>query len=254
MDMHAHRRNRLQQLIDRDYGGDRMAMGRALGFTNVRMGQLLSNTFRDGQNFGEKIARKIEGALHLPLLYLDQINSSEEAGAVTQPMLPPASHNPAVAEAPVQDGAELAILQSYRNAGPVAKAAIRKIMRVMLVADEASISEQAHTFCRAVNEQMQMTLTMTPQIIDAAFDEAELMLLGNFRASNPSVRRMVLAGANCAEPQDDDAHIDRDTGCTLQELRLIQAYRAGSTPFKNTLLRLLTIELPTSAAQHKRAL
>ena len=251
MDMHTHRRQRLLFLIDRDFGGDRMAMGHQLGLTKVRMGQLLSDTFREGQNFGEKIARKIEGSLGLPLLYLDQGADADEAA----PALPARANLVTVSSAApgsmALDEGELSMVHTYRQAGPITKAAIRKILRVMLVADEAAISEQAHTFCRAVNEQMQMSLVITPQINDAAFDELELMLLGNFRACSARVKRLVLAGADCVEPRDDDAEIDRDTGCTLQELRLINQYRNGSTPFRHTLLRLVSVEPPKIDAKQQ---
>lgn len=73
MDMHAIRRKNLRDLISSEEGGSVAAFARKSGFTEGRLSQLLSRTFRQGQNFGEKMARKIEQQCNLPTLYLDEI-------------------------------------------------------------------------------------------------------------------------------------------------------------------------------------
>lgn len=73
MDMHKHRRERLHQLISSPrFNNDRKAFCAEAKMSESRLAQLLSQTFRDGQSFGEKMARKIEAELNLPELYFDQ--------------------------------------------------------------------------------------------------------------------------------------------------------------------------------------
>jgi hypothetical protein len=253
MDMHSHRRQRLHNLINRDFGGSTAAMGRAIDFSSARMGQLLSPTFRDGQNFGEKVARKIEGLLGLDHLYLDQNTpvQLDESGAQAPDNAKPTT--PSTKSAAL-DEHEMNIIQTYRHADPATQAAIRKILRVLNVADEALIAEQAHTFCRAVNDQVQLRLVVTPSINAAAFNELETMLLGSFRASDPRSRRLILTGGDCIEPRDDDEELDPETGCTLLELRLVKNFRDGSLPFRRTLLRLAEVETERNTTEQHQAI
>src|SRR5450830_73910 len=71
MDMHQHRRNRLQALIEDRYGNDRKTFCDASDLSESRLAQLLSSSYRDGQGFGEKAARALEARLHLDVLYFD---------------------------------------------------------------------------------------------------------------------------------------------------------------------------------------
>jgi len=77
MDMHEHRRNRLQALIEDNYGGDRKTFCDASEISESRLAQLLSASYRDGQGFGEKAARSLEGRLGLSPLYFDLLAVGE---------------------------------------------------------------------------------------------------------------------------------------------------------------------------------
>ncbi|WP_242404576.1 S24 family peptidase [Janthinobacterium agaricidamnosum] len=71
--MHSIRRHNLRKLIEDEENGNPAAFGRKYLFTESRLSQLLSETYRDGKNFGEKMARKIEQQCKLPLFFLDRI-------------------------------------------------------------------------------------------------------------------------------------------------------------------------------------
>jgi phage repressor protein C with HTH and peptisase S24 domain len=73
MDMHAVRRKNLRELITSQGDGSVASFARTSGFTEARLSQLLSVSFRHGQNFGEKMARKIEQQCGLPPLSLDTV-------------------------------------------------------------------------------------------------------------------------------------------------------------------------------------
>jgi len=72
MDMYQHRRERLLALIDADYGGERVRFCDKTGYSESRVAQLLSTTYREGRAFSEKTARKLEELAGLPPLYFDQ--------------------------------------------------------------------------------------------------------------------------------------------------------------------------------------
>jgi len=72
MDMYQHRRDRLQALIDAEYGGRRRTFCEKATMDEARLAQLLSPTFRKGHAFSEKTARKLEDKIGLPPLYFDQ--------------------------------------------------------------------------------------------------------------------------------------------------------------------------------------
>jgi phage repressor protein C with HTH and peptisase S24 domain len=74
MDMHAVRRRNLRAEIERRYGGSVAEFGRRTGIVESRLSQLLSETYREGKNFGEKAARTVEAAAGLAPLSLDQVN------------------------------------------------------------------------------------------------------------------------------------------------------------------------------------
>jgi len=83
MDMHAVRRKNLKDLIASQGDGSVASFARSSGFTEARLSQLLSRSFRNGQNFGEKMARKIEQQCALSPLALDKIpDDLEELAAV----------------------------------------------------------------------------------------------------------------------------------------------------------------------------
>lgn len=73
MDMHTIRRKNLRDIITNYGDGSVAGFARKYGFTEARLSQLLSTTFRAGQNFGEKMARKIEYECELPTLALDRL-------------------------------------------------------------------------------------------------------------------------------------------------------------------------------------
>lgn len=77
MNMYQHRRERLQALIDAEYGGKRVLFGDKTGLSDSRLAQLLSSTFRKGMAFSEKTARKLEELAGLPPLYFDQAAGAE---------------------------------------------------------------------------------------------------------------------------------------------------------------------------------
>lgn len=73
MDIDAYRRARLQELVDKETGGNVAAFARAhpLAVDATRLRQMLSATYRGGAGFKEGAARKLEKALGLPDLYFD---------------------------------------------------------------------------------------------------------------------------------------------------------------------------------------
>lgn len=72
MNMYQHRKERLLALIDAEYGGERVRFCDKTGLSESRLAQLLSQTYRNGEAFTEKTARKVEVAADLPPLYFDQ--------------------------------------------------------------------------------------------------------------------------------------------------------------------------------------
>lgn len=70
--MYQHRKERLLQLIDQRYDGLRKRVCDASGWSEARLSQLLSNTYREGRAFSEKTARKLEEDLQLEPLYFDR--------------------------------------------------------------------------------------------------------------------------------------------------------------------------------------
>jgi len=70
--MYKYRRDRLLDLIEREYGGERVRFCDSIDMSESRLAQILSTTYRDGTAFTEKTARKLERAAKLPPLYFDQ--------------------------------------------------------------------------------------------------------------------------------------------------------------------------------------
>lgn len=70
--MNEVRRQNLRRLIDDKFSGRDADFARYCGIEPARISQVLSKTYRDGKNFGEKAARNIEQAAGLPALFLDQ--------------------------------------------------------------------------------------------------------------------------------------------------------------------------------------
>jgi hypothetical protein len=73
MDIHAHRRQRLQTLIDEDKEckGNVAAFARKYHQDAARLRQVLNAAYRGGNSFGERAARRLEEELHLPPLFFD---------------------------------------------------------------------------------------------------------------------------------------------------------------------------------------
>lgn len=72
MNMYQHRKDRLIALIDAEYGGERVRFCDKTGMSESRLAQLLSKTYRNGEAFTEKTARKTEELAGLPMMYFDQ--------------------------------------------------------------------------------------------------------------------------------------------------------------------------------------
>lgn len=72
MTMYQHRRERLLALIDTEYGGERVRFCDKTNISESRLAQILSSTYRNGEAFTEKTARKLETLAGLPPLYFDQ--------------------------------------------------------------------------------------------------------------------------------------------------------------------------------------
>lgn len=75
MNMPAVRRRRLKELIAKEYNQSRKAFCDATGISESRLAQLLSETYRDGGEFGEKAARALELKAGLETLYFDKIEA-----------------------------------------------------------------------------------------------------------------------------------------------------------------------------------
>lgn len=88
MNMYQHRRERLTGLIRDQYGGIRKLLADASGWSEARISQILSSTYREGRAFSEKIARKLEADLDLAPMYFDHGALAEAAGQMAaQPFL-----------------------------------------------------------------------------------------------------------------------------------------------------------------------
>lgn len=72
MDIYQHRRSRLLTLIDHKYGGERVRFCDRTEISESRLAQLLSTTYRNGEAFTEKTARKVEKAAGLPMMFFDE--------------------------------------------------------------------------------------------------------------------------------------------------------------------------------------
>ncbi|MEC5161844.1 hypothetical protein ACFDR9_004819 [Janthinobacterium sp. CG_23.3] len=79
MDMYQYRRDRLLALLRDQYGNMRKNIADASGWSEARMSQILSPTYRDGRAFSEKIARKLEADLAIETMYFDQGAAPAEA-------------------------------------------------------------------------------------------------------------------------------------------------------------------------------
>jgi hypothetical protein len=77
MNMHEHRRKRLAALLQDRYKNDRKKFCDDSNLSESRLGQLLSSTYRAGQGFGEKAARRLEKRLGLNPLYFELLMIGE---------------------------------------------------------------------------------------------------------------------------------------------------------------------------------
>jgi phage repressor protein C with HTH and peptisase S24 domain len=87
MDMNAVRRRNLRAEIERRCAGSVAAFSREIGIVEARLSQVLSETYRDGKNFGEKAARNIEAAAGLAPRSLDRADDSP-VSETQQPDIP----------------------------------------------------------------------------------------------------------------------------------------------------------------------
>lgn len=239
MNIHAHRRQRLLNYIASNFGSNRSEFSRLIGLEKQRLQQVLSDTWRDGNNFGEKMARKIEASSGMAVGALDRALEAPYDGLVAGE---PVSTVAAVQVAPVRptlssrhlDPTEQQLLQAYRQGAPETQAALRKLMRVLPLADEAAIGDQIHMLCRAINERLPLTLVSSNP--PERFTPTEQALLTQFRARKPSIQRLVLLAADCATPLPDDEAWDNANACTRQEWRLLQCYRDGSAALRQAII------------------
>ncbi len=72
MDIYEYRRGRLLSLINERYDGIRKNFCDATLWSEARVSQLLSTTYREGRAFSEKTARRLETDANLPPMYFDQ--------------------------------------------------------------------------------------------------------------------------------------------------------------------------------------
>lgn len=77
MNMHEHRRKRLIALLQDRYKNDRKKFCDESNLSESRLGQLLSASYRSGQGFGEKAARRLEKRLGLNPLYFELLMIGE---------------------------------------------------------------------------------------------------------------------------------------------------------------------------------
>lgn len=82
MDIYEHRRTRLLALINERFEGLRKKFCDHCGWSEARISQLLSVTYRNGQAFTEKTARKLEVEARLPVMYFDQGAAPALAAAI----------------------------------------------------------------------------------------------------------------------------------------------------------------------------
>lgn len=80
MDMNSIRRRNLRAVIDNWKDGTVAQFGRDVGIDEARLSQVLSEKYRNGNNFGEKAARTIEKAAGLPPMSLDKIDTTNSTG------------------------------------------------------------------------------------------------------------------------------------------------------------------------------
>lgn len=78
MDMNSIRRRNLLAIIANWKDGSRAQFGRDHHIDESRLSQVLSETYREGNNFGEKAARTIEKAIGLAPMALDRIEISNQ--------------------------------------------------------------------------------------------------------------------------------------------------------------------------------
>ena len=77
--MYQYRRDRLLALISEHYEHTRKKISDASGWSEARISQILSPTYREGRAFSEKIARKLEADLRLDSMYFDQGAAPDQA-------------------------------------------------------------------------------------------------------------------------------------------------------------------------------
>lgn len=79
MDMNSVRRRNLRELIKNWKEGKPAQFSRDFGIDEARLSQVLSETYRKGQNFGEKAARSMEISIGLLPMSLDKLSDEDLA-------------------------------------------------------------------------------------------------------------------------------------------------------------------------------
>jgi SOS-response transcriptional repressor LexA len=85
MDMHAHRRRRLQELIDEEDKGNAAAFARRYGLDATRVRQLLNPNYRDGNGFGEGAGRALAKKIGREEFYFNMGIEQHEGTAISVP-------------------------------------------------------------------------------------------------------------------------------------------------------------------------
>lgn len=73
MNLYQRRQKNLLDLIKSKFDDRRVDFCNKYNIDESRLGQMLSDTYRDGRGFGERAARKLEEKIGLPALYFERV-------------------------------------------------------------------------------------------------------------------------------------------------------------------------------------
>lgn len=73
MNLYQRRQKNLLDLIKSKFDDRRVDFCNRYNIDESRLGQMLSDTYRDGRGFGERAARNLEEKIGLPPLYFEQV-------------------------------------------------------------------------------------------------------------------------------------------------------------------------------------
>ena len=94
--MYQYRRDRLLALIREHYDNTRKKISDVSGWSEARISQILSPSYREGRAFSEKIARKLEADLQLDSMYFDQGAAPDQAALAARALGAPGEVQPVV--------------------------------------------------------------------------------------------------------------------------------------------------------------